>query len=175
MWRETLAHGSKERKRKCTIPNTVHSFAYGLHHPLERLLPRRVWFTRPLIYTDYGAPPRRKSKYGLPSLFPPATLRTGRSAGCRSSSGTHSPRPTSIPADWFYSGIKLIPRRPRRTLIRAVKRFAVRRKGAPASALYSRITALLSTAPRALDYFNTALHTYEQPVPHACNTRSSVR
>lgn len=44
----------------------------GYNYPLERLLPRRVWFTRPLIYTDYGAPPHRKSKYGLPSRSPPS-------------------------------------------------------------------------------------------------------
>lgn len=50
----------REKKGKCKL---------WWYHPLYRLLPHRVRFTRPLIYTDYGAPPRRKANTVPPSLL----------------------------------------------------------------------------------------------------------
>lgn len=46
------------------------------------------------------------------------------------------------------------------------KRFAIRRKGAPASAFYSRITALLSTALHELVTIFTPC--YMRTICHAC-------
>lgn len=65
-----------------------------LHHPLERLLPQRVWFTCSLIYTDYG--PRYVAKQILPSS---PTVRIVWSADCRSFD-TRSSR-TNINSRWL--------------------------------------------------------------------------